>query len=135
MSGQTGRLLAIIERGEPIPEVSRRDMRLIADTLAAQARQLRSQARSKTLAGAANTDTGAALRARAARLADLAAELGPHHSLLLSGRSPGAQPVNRPNHRLREPAPRAGPGVPADHRPRRLACTCQPRQGPSPARA
>ena len=53
MSGQTGRLLAIIERGEPIPEVSRRDMRLIADTLAAQARQLLSQARSKTLAGAA----------------------------------------------------------------------------------
>ena len=83
MSGQTGRLLAIIERGEPIPEVSRRDMRLIADTLAAQARQLLSRARSKTLAGAANTDARAALRARAARLADLAAELGPYHSLLL----------------------------------------------------
>jgi hypothetical protein len=69
-----GRLLAILERGDAMPVVTRRDMRLVADALADQSRRLSSRAIGR-----------ASLREQAGHLAELAAELGPHDGLLLVG--------------------------------------------------
>jgi hypothetical protein len=76
-------LLAILERGNPVPVVTRHDMRLVADALADQSRMLAARARSKAYAGTGKAIARAVLRERAERLAELSSELGPHDGLLL----------------------------------------------------
>lgn len=71
-----GRLLAILERGDPVTEVTRADMRLIADALNEQSRRLAARARSKAYAGPPLAVARATLREQSHRLAWLARDLG-----------------------------------------------------------
>jgi len=57
-AGQHGRMLAILERGHGVSEVTCRDMRLIAEALTDQSRRLASRARSKAYAGQARPSPG-----------------------------------------------------------------------------
>jgi hypothetical protein len=77
-AGQRGRLLAILERGYGVTEVTCRDMHLIAEALAGQSQRMASRARSKAYAGPGLAITRATLREQSDRLAELAAEFGQH---------------------------------------------------------
>jgi hypothetical protein len=71
-------MLAILERGDGVSEVTCRDMHLIAEALTDQSRRLASRARSKACAGPALAIARATLREQSDRLAWLALELGQH---------------------------------------------------------